>query len=166
MKKKIGPKAYQRCGMIRAIAMVFMFVVMANYVLFYFYPPDNFPMPLSFSWPYWVSIVIAVILGIPSLYLMVRGMIDAGKEMAVPQQDGEMYGGIYKQIRHPQAWEAVLWFVIAFALHSPFLVFISIFFLPVEYWMVRAEEKDLVLRFGEAYQNYINDVGMFWPKRK
>lgn len=164
LEKKIGPSAYKRCGNYRAIAMVFMFVVIANYILYNYYPLPGLPQHLP--WPRWMSTSIAVILGIPTTYLVFKGMIDAGKEMAMPQRDGKMYGGIYKYIRHPQAWEAVYWFVIAFALHSPFLVLISILWLPVEYWMMRAEERDLVLRFGRAYQNYVEEVGMFWPKRK
>lgn len=164
LEKKIGPSAYKRCGIYRSIAMVFMFVVIANYILYNSYPLPGLPQYLP--WPRWISTTVSVILGIPTTYLVFKGMFDAGKEMAMPQMDGEMYGGIYKHIRHPQAWEAVYWFVIAFALHSPFLVLVSIPWLPVEYWMMRAEEKDLVLRFGQAYENYINEVGMFWPKRR
>jgi protein-S-isoprenylcysteine O-methyltransferase Ste14 len=164
LEKKIGPSAYKRCGVYRSISMVFMFVVLANYILYNYYPIPGLPQYLP--WPRWISTAIAVILGIPTTFLVFKGMFDAGKEMAFPQKDGEMYGGIYKKIRHPQAWEAVYWFVIAFALHSPFLVLISILWLPVEYWMMRAEEKDLILRFGQAYEKYIEEVGMFWPKRK
>ncbi|MGD8455696.1 MAG: NnrU family protein [Anaerolineales bacterium] len=164
LEKKIGPSAYKRCGVYRAIAMLFMFVVMANFILYYYYPLPGLPQYLP--WPRWISIVIAVVLAIPAAYLVVKGSFDAGKETAVPQKDGEMYGGIYERIRHPQAWEAVFWFVIAFGLHSPFLVLISILWVPLEYWMVRAEEKDLVIRYGKAYEDYMENVGMFWPKRK
>jgi protein-S-isoprenylcysteine O-methyltransferase Ste14 len=164
LEKKIGPSAYQRCGVYRSIAMVFMFVALANYILYAWYPLPGLPQYLP--WPRWISTTIAVILAIPTTYLVFKGMIDAGKEMAVPQKDGEMYGGIYKHIRHPQAWEAGYWFVIAFAIHSPFLVLISLLWLPLEYWMMRAEENDLILRFGKAYVGYMENVGMFWPRRK
>jgi protein-S-isoprenylcysteine O-methyltransferase Ste14 len=164
LEKKIGPSAYNRCGIYRSISMIFMFIAAATYFLYNSYPLPGLPQYLP--WSRWISTTIAVILGIPTTYLVFKGMFDAGKEMAVPQRDGEMYGGIYEHIRHPQAWEAVYFFVIAFALHSPFLVLISILWLPVEYWMMRAEEKDLILRFGKAYVDYMEEVNMFWPGRK
>jgi protein-S-isoprenylcysteine O-methyltransferase Ste14 len=164
LEKKIGPTAYKRCGVYRAIAMLLMFVALASCILYHYYPLPGLPQYLP--WPRWISTVIAVVLAIPATYLVVKGSFDAGKETVIPQKDGKMYGGIYERIRHPQAWEAVYWFVIAFGLHSPFLVLFSILWLPLEYWMVRAEEKDLVIRFGRAYEDYLNNVGMFWPKRK
>lgn len=75
-----------------------------------------------------------------------------------------MFGGIYQKIRHPQAWEALLWFVLAFALHSPFLVLFSFLGLLGEYLMIRAEERDLIIRFGKAYEQYIQHTGVFWLK--
>jgi len=164
LEKKIGPSAYKRCGVYRAVSMLFMFVALANYILYYYYPLPELPRYLP--WSRWISTTIAVVLAIPTTYLVFKGMFDAGKELAVPQKEGEMYGGIYERIRHPQAWEAIYWFVIAFAIHSPFLVLISILWLPVEYWMMRTEERDLLLRFGTAYEDYMKNVGMFWPKRK
>ena len=58
----------------------------------------------------------------------------------------------------------VLWWVIAFLLHSPFLTLFSFMFLPIFYLMCWAEENDLVLRFGAAYQAYQARTGMFFPK--
>jgi hypothetical protein len=34
---------------------------------------------------------------------MIRGLIDAGTESAIPKKEYAIYGGIYKKIRHPQA---------------------------------------------------------------
>ena len=98
---------------------------------------------------------------------MFRGLKDAGKEAMLPQKDQQLYDGIYDKIRHPQAaGEVVLWWVIAFLLHSPFLVLYSFIFLPIFYVMCWAEEKDLVLRFEEAYVAYQARTGMFFPKRR
>ena len=78
-----------------------------------------------------------------------------------------MYGGIYQRIRHPQAVaELVLWWVIAFLLHSPFLVLITFLYIPVWYFFCLAEEKDLRIRYGSPYEEYCKKVGFWIPKRK
>ena len=67
-----------------------------------------------------------------------------------------MYGGIYQKIRHPQAvGEFPLWWVIAFLVHSPFLVLFSFLYVPVWYSLCLAEERDLVLRYGAT-------IGSIW----
>jgi len=105
-------------------------------------------------------------IAIPSLYLMLRGIKDAGEETMRPKQEHEMYGGIYERIRHPQAvGEFPLWWVIAFLVHSPFLVLFSFLYVPVWYYLCVAEEKDLLIRYGIAYEEYCRRVGFWLPKR-
>jgi methanethiol S-methyltransferase len=166
-EKQRGESAYKRCGFLRIWAMVFMFIACANYVLFCFYPItfDGF-IPRYFPWSWWISIGIALFISIPSLIIMIKGMADAGSEVAFPDKAHEMYKGIYKKIRHPQAaGEVFLFLVIAFFCHSPFLVIYSIIWFPLYYILSLAEEKDLVLRYKDAYIQYQKDVGMFWPRK-
>jgi protein-S-isoprenylcysteine O-methyltransferase Ste14 len=165
LEKKIGPSAYAVCARYRFISIVMMLVALGNYGVYYFYPLPV-PLPRTFPWLWGVSAMIAVVLAIPSGYLMIHGMIDAGEEAMIPKKEHALYGGIYKIIRHPQAWEAVLWFVVAFLLHSPFLVLFSFVWLPLEYAMVMAEERDLIIRFGQVSKNYRKRTGAFWPRRK
>ncbi|NLF11316.1 MAG: hypothetical protein GX597_05980 [Anaerolineaceae bacterium] len=164
LEQRIGPAAYARCGRYRAVSMVFMFLGMANYVVYYFYPLP-LPLPEEFPWSHWISAVAGTALALPAVYLMMRGMRDAGKEALVPQKEQTLYGGIYERVRHPQAWEAVLWFTFALWLHSPFLVLYSFVWLAVEYLMVMAEERDLGLRFGRAYLDYRQRTPAFLPRR-
>lgn len=164
LEQRIGPAAYARCGRYRAVSMVFMFLGMANYVVYYFYPLP-LPLPKEFPWSHWISAVAGTALSLPAVYLMMRGMRDAGKEALVPQKEQTLYGGIYERVRHPQAWEAVLWFTFALWLHSPFLVLYSFVWLAVEYLMVMAEERDLGLRFGRAYLDYRQRTPAFLPRR-
>lgn len=164
LEQRIGPAAYARCGRYRAVSMVFMFLGMANYVVYYFYPLP-LPLPKEFPWSHWISAVAGTALALPAVYLMMRGMRDAGKEALVPQKEQTLYGGIYERVRHPQAWEAVLWFTFALWLHSPFLVLYSFVWLAVEYLMVMAEERDLGLRFGRAYLDYRQRTPAFLPRR-
>jgi len=162
LEKRMGAPAWKTCARLRAVSMVFMFIGLGNYVVYYFYPLPVLPQWLPC--PYWLSVVAAVVIAIPSSYLMVRGMLDAGEEAAVPKKEHGMYSGIYEHVRHPQAWEVAYWFVLALMLHSPFLLAFSVLWLPLEYVMIMAEEPDLVLRFGQAYKDYQERTPAFVPR--
>lgn len=165
LEKRIGASAYTKCSTYRMISSIFMCIVAVNYVLYYWFPLP-LPLPVTFPWPWWVSAVIAVAIAISSGYLMIRGVKDAGEETMRPKREHEMYGGIYERIRHPQAvGEFPLWWVIAFLVHSPFLVLFSFLYVPVWYYFCVAEEKDLLIRYSTAYEEYRQRVG-FWIPRK
>jgi len=100
LEKRIGASAYRKCATYRRVASIFMMVVVVNYVLYHWFPL-SLPFPNTFPWPYWVSVVIAAAIAVPSLHLMLRGVKDAGEETMIPKLEHEMYGGIYEQIRHP-----------------------------------------------------------------
>jgi protein-S-isoprenylcysteine O-methyltransferase Ste14 len=142
-----------------------MMLVAVTYVLYYWFPlPISFP--ITFPWPWSVSAVIAACIAAPSMYLMLRGVKDAGEETMKPKRDHEMYVGIYERIRHPQALgEFPLWWVIAFLVHSPFLVLFSFVYIPVWYYFCVAEERDLIIRYGAPYEEYRDRVGFWIPKR-
>jgi len=143
-----------------------MFVVAVNYLVYYWFPLP-LTLPTTFPWPWFVSAIIAAFIGIPCMYLMLRGAKEAGEETMKPKREHEMYGGIYEEIRHPQAvGEFPLWWMIAFLVHSPFLVLFSFVYIPVWYYFCVAEEKDLIIRYGTAYEEYMQKVGFWIPKRK
>ena len=77
-----------------------------------------------------------------------------------------MAKGIHKQLLHPQAYQALLWLALAFGLHSPLLILISIPLILLEFIMTMAEETDLVIRYGKPYLEYRDKTGMFFPKEK
>jgi protein-S-isoprenylcysteine O-methyltransferase Ste14 len=166
LEKRIGPAAYARCTRYRFLAAATMGLASLNYVVYSF-----FPLPISlattFPWPWWVSVLIAVAIAIPSGYIYLRGMKDAGEETMVLKVEHTMYGGIYDKIRHPQALgELPFWWVLAFLLNSPFLVLYSTVWVPVFVLMCLAEERDLVIRYGEAYEEYRQRTGFLLPKRR
>jgi protein-S-isoprenylcysteine O-methyltransferase Ste14 len=164
LERVIGTDAYRRCGQYRMVAMVFEFVTVANYVLYRFFPLST-PLPDSFPWPWWVSALIAAVIGVPTTLLMIVGVKDAGEEALIPKKEHTLYGGIYIKIRHPQAAGEVFgWLWIAFLLHSPFLVAFSFVYLPIFLIMCWVEEHDLLLRYGEAYAAYYRRTGAFFPK--
>lgn len=167
LEQKIGEAAYKRCATYRTLSGIFMLTLTISYIVYHFYPLPIDPFPVTFGWPYWVSVLIVVVISGPPLYLMYRGVRDAGEETMKPDKAHTMYKGIYEKIRHPQAiGEAPMWIVIAFLVNSPFLVVFSIIWLPVWAYWCWAEEQDLVLRYGEPYEAYRQRTGMFFPKRQ
>jgi protein-S-isoprenylcysteine O-methyltransferase Ste14 len=164
-EKIIGPKAYGLCFYDRLVSGGFEAVITANYILYFFYPLPT-PLPNTFPWAWWVSLVIALIIGVPATALMVAGLRDAGEEAMRPKQEHVMYGGIYARLRHPQAaGEVFLFPVLAILLHSPFLTLFSLIFFPIFILLCYAEEQDLLLRYGDAYAEYCKRTGAFWPRR-
>lgn len=130
------------------------------------------PAPLTFT-----ANLLLVMVGISghrsphrnpiSVSEMIRGTKDAGEETMKPKREHTMYGGIYKRIRHPQAvGEFPLWWMIAFLVHSPFLVIFSFVYVPVWYYLCVAEERDLLIRYGEAYEEYRAKTGFWFPKKR
>jgi protein-S-isoprenylcysteine O-methyltransferase Ste14 len=165
LEKLIGPDAYARCGRYRVIAVTFELITVGCYVVYWFYPLPV-PLPERFPWPYYVSAILAVAILLPALTLMTVGMLHAGEEAVRPKKEHELYGGIYKRIRHPQAaGEVFLWWVIAFLLNSPFLAIFSFIYVPIFLLMCWAEEQDLVLRYGDRYVAYWRRTGAFFPRK-
>ncbi len=166
LEKRIGASAYKRCAMYRMVSAVMMCVTTASFIVYIFYPLPV-PMPVVFPWKYYVNIIISIVIAIPSLYLFIKGMIDAGEETMNPKKEHALYKGIYEKIRHPQAvGEYFIWLIISFLLNSPFLIIVSLLILPPWIYMSFAEEKDLVVRYGKPYLEYKERTGMFFPKSK
>ena len=165
LEKKMGEIAYPKCKTYRLIAGGFEGITVINYVIYFFFPLP-IGLPLVFPWPWMVSVLIGILILIPSVYLMVIGMKDAGRETLEPKKEHTLYGGIYETFRHPQAiGESVMWFPIALFLNSPFLALYSFVWIPILYIMCIAEERDLVIRYGKPYLEYRNRVGFLIPKR-
>ena len=164
LERRWGEKAYPRCGRIRVVAMIFEFIAVGCYIVYYFYPL-LFSLPMHFAWGWPISLALGTLIGVPSIWLMVKGMMDAGSESAMPDKSHTLYGGIYQYMRHPQATgEMTVWWAIAFWLNSPFLVLLSFMWVPLFYLMCVIEERDLVVRYGQPYLDYQKQAGFLLPK--
>lgn len=164
-EKIIGPHAYRLCFFDRLISGVFEFIIAVNFILYFFYPLDT-PFPDKYPFAWWISLVLAALIGIPAIVLMIVGLRDAGEEALRPKKEHTMYGGIYTRLRHPQAvGEVFLFPVMAILLHSPFLTLFSLIYFPIFLILCYAEEQDLLLRYGEAYARYCGQTGAFWIKK-
>lgn len=166
LEQEIGHPAYERCARYRMLSSVIMILFFLTWGVYYLHPLP-LPIPRFFPWSWWVSVVVAIIIMIPCSYILSRAVRDAGEETMRPKKKHRLYGGIYGKIRHPQLLgELPFAWVVAFLLHSPFLALYSFLCIPFFYIMARAEEKDLVIRYGKAYVDYQENVGMFIPKRR
>lgn len=163
LERKLGDDAYTQCARDRVIATVLMLLALVNFVLCRRYPITRC-LPARFGWPVWLSITFAILLGIPALTLIIMGIQDAGAETIAPRKETTLFSqGIYTHIRHPQAYEALLWPALALGLNSPLLLILSLPWLLLEIIMVMAEEFDLVLRFEQPYLDYREKTGAFVP---
>jgi len=166
LEKKIGEVAFKRCYYYRIIASSFMGIILITQII-YFYYPLLMIFPRFFPWDYWALFLIAILIAVPSLIIMFKGVRDAGKETIKPSRNHILYGGIYNKIRHPQAiGELGIWWIVPFLLNSPFLCVFSLIWIPIFYLFCVYEEKDLRLRYGEAYIEYKKKTGMIFPKLK
>jgi len=158
------PDAYALCrrnrmGSMILMALAFIFFIATRYM------PLASVYAAPFGWPRWVSFFFALLLGIPGLSLLITGLQDLGSESYMPAKANKLKTrGIYKLIRHPQAYEALLWPAIAFGMNSQYLLALAAPWLLLEVIMVMAEETDLLIRFGDAYIKYRAKTGMFLPK--
>ncbi|NHJ14465.1 MAG: isoprenylcysteine carboxylmethyltransferase family protein [Candidatus Thorarchaeota archaeon] len=166
MEKQIGDSAWAKCARYRIAMGILESVTVINYIVYFFFPLDV-GLPSILPWDYSISVLLAILITVPALYLMLAGMRDAGRETIAPQKETKLYGGIYEKMRHPQALgEGFMWFPFALILNSPFLVLYSFVFIPIMVAFCVFEEKDLLIRFGTEYEEYRKRVGLLPRLRK
>jgi protein-S-isoprenylcysteine O-methyltransferase Ste14 len=163
--EKYGEKAWNDCKKFRSISGFFELISMINLVFWIW-----FPLPIVIEWiidpNIWVGISIAICIAVPCFIVLYLGVKAAGSESLTPSKETEMYGGIYKFIRHPQTLgEFPTFMALSFALNSWFLVVItSLFIIIYTPIMTYYEEKDLIRRFGDKYREYQKKAGALFPK--
>ncbi|NHK30065.1 MAG: isoprenylcysteine carboxylmethyltransferase family protein [Asgard group archaeon] len=168
LSEKMGEKAWQRCKTYRFVAIIFEMISLVNLILWVWDPMKIEVVNWKISSKWWVGVIIGGIVAVIGTILMVKGMLDAGSETHTPTEETKLYGGIYNKIRHPQTLgEMPLFPAIAFIVNSWFLVILMLVYIliytPI---MIYFEEKDLVKRFGDEYQQYQKEVGILLPKLK
>jgi protein-S-isoprenylcysteine O-methyltransferase Ste14 len=164
LEEKVGEKAWLDCKRFRSYSAVFLSILVVQMFLWVWFPIPGLtiivhPNPL-------IPILLGVILAIPLTAILMLGVRDAGKETMSPSKDTELFGGIYRYIRHPQMVGELPWFIIiALFLNSFFLVLYSVFVLMISFpIIIYFEEKDLVKRFGAKYVEYRKRTGCVFPK--
>ncbi|MHA2407100.1 MAG: methyltransferase family protein [Candidatus Ranarchaeia archaeon] len=161
--EKRGDQAWSECKQFRLISGIIGFIQIINVVLYIW-----FPLPLldGFIYPNpLLPILVGFLIALVSTPIMLQGGRDAGKETWAPYKDTKMYGGIYKYIRHPQILgEMPLFVSISLWTNSFFLlIYMIVTVIILVPLMVYFEEKDLVKRFGKAYEDYKKRTGALFP---
>lgn len=164
LEQKIGSRAWPLAAYYRKVSGIFLGINMLCYLLYFLYPLPG--LPVAFPWNYFVSAILSIFIAIPSFWLLYQSVADAGEEGLTPKKEHQMYGGIYTRIRHPMAvGELPFFWVFAFLLNSPVLFMLSFVWVPIYYLMCIYEEKDLILRFGDSYVEYMKTTCRFFPLR-
>jgi protein-S-isoprenylcysteine O-methyltransferase Ste14 len=162
--EKFGDKAWSDCMKYRSIAGIMEFLIVLNLILWIWIPIPALDWSVHSN--FLVGLVIGIAIIIPCLLIMIKGVLDAGRETLQPSKETSMYQGIYKHIRHPQTvGEFPLFVALAFVINSLFLVvWTTLFILIIVPIIMHYEERDLEKRFGEPYLEYKRNTGAFFPK--
>ena len=163
--EKHGEKAWADCKKFRSVSGFLELIMICNIILWVWFPL-LLVNPWIISPNIWVGVIVAICLMIPCVIVLIKGVLDAGSESLTPSKETEMYGGIYKYIRHPQsAGEFPVFITMGFIVNSWFIVILMsiyiVIYVPI---MVYYEEKDLVRRFGDKYVKYQEQTGAIFPK--
>jgi protein-S-isoprenylcysteine O-methyltransferase Ste14 len=123
--------------------------------------------------PFSKELFITQVIGFVLVLIGIGMAITARKELGINWVPGAEYQiknkqelvttGIYKYIRHPIYFSAVLSFTGGELVAQSYLVIIGFVFLIRGYWQARLEEELLVKHFGSEYKNYIKRSKMFIP---
>lgn len=106
--------------------------------------------------PWTAMRIAAVILGLPSLVLLVVARIELGGAFSVrPKAQTLVTHGLYSRIRNPIYLFGALT-IVAFFLYirQPLGISLLAVIIPLQMYRARQEEKILEAKFGEEYRHY------------
>lgn len=106
--------------------------------------------------PWTAMRIAAVILGLPSLALLILARIELGGAFSVrPKAQALVTHGLYSRIRNPIYFFGALTVVALFLyIRQPLGISLLAVLVPLQMYRARQEEKVLEARFGEEYRQY------------
>lgn len=106
--------------------------------------------------PWTAMRIAAVILGLPSLVLLILARIELGGAFSVrPKAQALVTHGLYSRIRNPIYFFGALTVVALFLyITQPLGISLLAVLVPLQIYRARQEEKVLETRFGEEYRQY------------
>lgn len=106
--------------------------------------------------PWTAMRIAAVILGLPSLVLLILARIELGGAFSVrPKAQALVTHGLYSRIRNPIYFFGALTVVALFLyIRQPLGISLLAVLVPLQMYRARQEEKVLEARFGEEYRQY------------
>ena len=122
----------------------------------------SYPLVLVSMLPFAMAATIAV----KRRKLLTFGVLAGLPELSEARYPGKLLTvGPYAKIRHPRYVEILL-ATFSYALFANFMgpYILAAVAVPVIFFIVLIEEKELRERFGEAYERYCDNVPRFFPK--
>jgi protein-S-isoprenylcysteine O-methyltransferase Ste14 len=122
--------------------------------------------------PWWVFVPVGVILLAFSVLAMRKSInegFDRDTELFLyiihPEKSFPIQGGMYQYVRDAHYAEG-LWMTIAFAfLAQNWMAFVITWLLFLElYAIARAEDQELIRRYGASFERYVRSKPMFFPR--
>jgi protein-S-isoprenylcysteine O-methyltransferase Ste14 len=103
-----------------------------------------------------IACLSGIALGFPSFVLWFMAKLNLGQSFTLSVQARHLVTqGLYSRIRHPIYFCSTLALLAtALCLHNLFFYLYVIAVVGVQLWRIRAEERVLTERFGEAYREY------------
>jgi protein-S-isoprenylcysteine O-methyltransferase Ste14 len=124
--------------------------------------------------PWWVFVPVGAVLLMFSMLAMrksINGGFDRDTELFLyiihPEKSFPIQGGMYQYVRHAHYAQGV-WIGIALAfLAQNWMGFIMALMVLLEcYAIARAEDEELIRRYGASFETYVKSKPMFFPRLK
>lgn len=108
------------------------------------------------SEPWTPTRIAGVVIGLPSLALLVLARIELGGSFSVrPKAQTLVTHGLYSRIRNPiYVFGGLLIAAVFLYINKPRALWLFVALIPLQIYRARQEEKILQERFGDEYQQY------------
>ena len=124
--------------------------------------------------PWWFFVPVGVLLLAFSVWAMrksINGGFDRDTELFLyiihPEKSFPVQGGMYQYVRHAHYAEGIWMGIGAAFLAQNWMGFLmAVLFVLPYYGIARAEDKELIRRYGASFEMYIKSKPMFFPRPK
>ena len=108
------------------------------------------------SEPWTPTRIAGVVIGLPSLALLVLARIELGSSFSVrPKAQALVTNGLYSRIRNPiYVFGSLVVAGVLLYINKPRALWVFVVIIPLQIYRARQEEKILQARFGDEYQQY------------